>query len=231
MGLRIKEQSFLEDSMVGLFMIVKGQYRKTAPSVTCRDGEDRFIGGYNPESEDTSEWYQLMDRVTYVTISCGSSLEQMTNCITRTIIHHKNDRNSYLATKGHNIYEDDAGTLSHRVLVSPITKMLMEKVEEFYGDYYDDIIKEAEDKALEELSNKSKSSPKKLKTIKSTPVKKGVLKKTNKDVVVEEEEFPFISESKPKVKKTPLKKKTSTVNKTPTKTTTKGKGHLHFSII
>ena len=199
-----KEQSYMVESMKGLFMIVKGQYSKTEPAVKCSDGEEHFIGGYDPSNEDTSEWYQLMDRVNYDTISCGGSLEQITNRITRTIVRYNNDRMKYLAEHGATqTYEDEGGNKCRRCVVSPKTRMLMEKVEEFYGDYFDDIIEAAENEAYKELANKPKKTLKKSKPNNSTHAPKKSLKRTTTKatapVVEEEEELPFTSEYETKV--------------------------------
>lgn len=220
MGLKkIQKDSAPVTSMRGLFVIVKGQYSKTAPAVECRDGESRFIGGYDPANKDTTEWYQLMDRVTFETISCGSSLKQMTNRLTKTIVLFNNDMDAYLS-HFNNTYEDDAGKVSRRVTVSPITRMMMEKVMDLYGDYYDDLIEEAEELAIKELANnkpkktvkktaeevpsKSKKPLKKSKPNKSVACTKEVLK-TDEDEVVIFDEPP----KKKVVKKKPVPKKDS----------------------
>ena len=214
-----KEQSYMVESMKGLFMIVKGQYSKTEPAVKCSDGEEHFIGGYDPSNEDTSEWYQLMDRVNYDTISCGGSLEQITNRITRTIVRYNDDRMEYLSEHGATqTYEDEGGNKCRRCVVSPKTRMLMEKVEEFYGDYFDDIIEAAENEAYKELANKPKKLIKKSKPNNSTHAQKKSLKKTTTKVTAPsvEEEVPIFDEPAPKkvVKKVKsLVKKTSTQTK------------------
>ena len=216
-----KEQLYMVESMKGLFMIVKGQYSKTEPAVKCSDGEEHFIGGYDPSREDTSEWYQLMDRVNYDTISCGGSLEQITNRITRTIVRYNNDRMKYLAEHGATqTYEDEGGNKCRRCVVSPKTRMLMEKVEEFYGDYFDDIIEAAENEAYKELANKPKKLLKKSKPNNSTHAQKKSLKRTTTKVTAPsvEEEVPIFDEPAPKkvVKKVKsLVKKTSTQTKAP----------------
>ena len=216
-----KEQSYMTESMKGLFMIVKGQYSKTEPAVKCSDGEEHFIGGYDPSREDTSEWYQLMDRVNYDTISCGGSLEQITNRITRTIVRYNDDRMKYLSEHGATqTYEDETGNKCRRCVVSPKTRMLMEKVEEFYGDYFDDIIEAAENEAYKELANKPKKLLKKSKPNNSTHAQKKSLKKTTTKVTAPsvEEEVPIFDEPAPKkvVKKVKsLVKKTSTQTKAP----------------
>lgn len=216
-----KEQSYMTESMKGLFMIVKGQYSKTEPAVKCSDGEEHFIGGYDPSREDTSEWYQLMDRVNYDTISCGGSLEQITNRITRTIVRYNDDRMKYLSEHGATqTYEDETGNKCRRCVVSPKTRMLMEKVEEFYGDYFDDIIEAAENEAYKELANKPKKILKKSKPNNSTHAQKKSLKRTTTKVTAPsvEEEVPIFDEPAPKkvVKKVKsLVKKTSTQTKAP----------------
>ena len=216
-----KEQSYMTESMKGLFMIVKGQYSKTEPAVMCADKEEHFIGGYDPSREDTSEWYQLMDRVNYDTISCGGSLEQITNRITRTIVRYNDDRMKYLSEHGAmQTYEDETGNKCRRCVVSPKTRMLMEKVEEFYGDFYDDIIEAAENEAYKELANKPKKLLKKSKPNNSTHAQKKSLKRTTTKVTASsvEEEVPIFDEPAPKkvVKKVKsLVKKTSTQTKAP----------------
>ena len=199
-------------------MIVKGQYSKTEPAVKCSDGEEHFIGGYDPSNEDTSEWYQLMDRVNYDTISCGGSLEQITNRITRTIVRYNNDRMKYLAEHGATqTYEDEGGNKCRRCVVSPKTRMLMEKVEEFYGDYFDDIIEAAENEAYRELANKPKKTLKKYNPNNSTHAQKKSLKRTTTKVTAPsvEEEVPIFDE--PALKKV-VKKVKSLVKKTSTQT-------------
>lgn len=224
-----KEQSYMTESMKGLFMIVKGQYSKTEPAVICADKEEHFIGGYDPSREDTSEWYQLMDRVNYDTISCGGSLEQMTNRITRTIVQYNDDRMKYLSEHGATqTYEDEGGNKCRRCVVSPKTRMLMEKVEEFYGDYYDDIIEAAENEAFKELSNKPKKILKKSKTSNSTHAPKKSFKRTTMKATapVVEEEVPIFDEPAPKkvIKKVKsLVKKTSTQTKAPAEKKNKAK--------
>lgn len=201
-----KEDHAPVNSMKGLFVIVKGQYSKTAPAVTCRDGEDRFIGGYNPADEHTSEWYQLMDRVTFQTISCGSSIDQLINRLTKTIVYFNNDKDRYLS-RFNTTYEDDTGRLSKRVTVSPITRMMLEKVVEFYGDYFDDIISDAEEKAFKELAQKPKKTVKKIAVVKDTPTPKNTIKMTKespKKTLVKKKSSPA-PKTKPK-KDTPLAK-------------------------
>ena len=208
-----KEQSYMTESMRGLFMIVKGQYvRNAEPAVMCADKEEHFIGGYDPSREDTSEWYQLMDKVNYDTISCGGSLEQITNRITRTIVRYNDDRMKYLSEHGAmQTYEDEGGNKCRRCVVSPKTRMLMEKVEEFYGDFYDDQIEEAEEEALRQLAEKPRKTLKKTKPIKNTTAPAKAPAKTKESpkktiaysqfIVNEngEEELPFISEYETKV--------------------------------
>ena len=67
----------LED-LRGVFFIVKGQYRSgVAPSFynTCVDSE-QWLGGYNPETT-TTEWYQLIDRLTWTVHYANSEYEKV----------------------------------------------------------------------------------------------------------------------------------------------------------
>ena len=82
-----------EESMRGLFYIVKGQYSKTEPVVYI-EGEAKHIGGYDPESPNTAEWYRVQDNVVHHCFCCGSDLDKCVEAITKMIKHHKT-RKSY----------------------------------------------------------------------------------------------------------------------------------------
>lgn len=198
-----------EESLKGLFYIVKGQYRRTSPSVVI-DGETKHIGGYDPDNEDTSEWYRVLDCVTYHCICAGSSFDKCLEAIRRMIVHHKT-RKSYFRYVCKVTSEDyyEVHYLGHRPLnheqrtkkaegrcprTSPAQKKLEEAVFNAYGDYYRDVIEEVEDEAYEDIKNdkpmmKSKKRFKKLKTPET----------------VEKEETPVETP-----KKTPLKTKKKT---------------------
>ena len=53
------------DSMRGLFFIVKGQYQKgVEPSfINSVTGDVSHVGGYNPYSDDTTNWYMCLDKM------------------------------------------------------------------------------------------------------------------------------------------------------------------------
>ena len=145
----------------------------------------------------------------------------MTNRITRTIVQYNDDRMKYLAEHGATqTYEDEGGNKCRRCVVSPKTRMLMEKVEEFYGDYFYDIIEAAENEAYKELANKPKKLLKKSKPNNSTHAQKKSIKRTTTKVTAPSvgEEVPIFDEPAPKkvVKKVKsLVKKSITQTKAP----------------
>ena len=204
--------------MIGLFTIVKGQYRKKEPAVVCEDKETRFIGGYNPNDEETECWYQLMDKENYLTVVCGSDLDMILRGLYNLIVKYNNDRQAYLSA--HEVftsYDDESGKKTKRCNTSKVTTMINKAVEEYYGEYFEDMIEEVERKAIKDLRGKKtekkvvKKSTKKVHTATKSAEKKVVPKKSplkNKEVlktdVVEEEELPFSDEP---VKKEPPKKK------------------------
>lgn len=173
-----------EESLRGLFYIVKGQYRKVSPSVNI-DGETKFIGGFNPQNEDTYEWYRVLDNVTYHCICSGSNFDNCLESIRKMIKKHKT-RKSYFRNVCKVTSEDyyEVHYLGHRPLTheqrtkkaegrcprtSPVQKKFEEAVFNAYGDYYRDVIEEVEDEAYETVKNdkpvmKSRKRLKKLKT-------------------------------------------------------------------
>ena len=61
----------MKEDMRGLFFIVKGQYRKD------NDPDGVCISGYDPNSPNTEEWYQVKDHITFHTFACGSDLNKV----------------------------------------------------------------------------------------------------------------------------------------------------------
>lgn len=181
-----------EESMRGLFYIVKGQYSKTEPVVYI-EGEAKHIGGYDPESPNTAEWYRVQDNVVHHCFCCGSDLDKCVEAITRMIKHHKT-RKSYFRYVCRVTSEDYYEThyLGRTPLtpeqrnkkaegrcprVSPIQKALEDEVFNEYGDYYSALIEEAEDSAYRAIKE-------------DKPFNKGMKrhKKLPKPVSVQEEE-------------------------------------------
>lgn len=159
-----------EESMRGLFYIVKGQYAKKGDSFVNRvTGDVSYIGGYDPTDESTSEWYRVQDNVLHYCVCCGSDLDKCLKAITNQIKRYKT-RKMYFKKVCQLTSEDyyEIHYLGHRPLTpeqrnkkaegrcprtSPAQKALEEEVFRAYGDYYSDLIKEAEDIAYEEIKN------------------------------------------------------------------------------
>ena len=67
------------DTMRGLFFIVKGQDRKgVEPSYVNKETNDLgYIGGYDPYSKETPNWYMLLDCKTFHCIACGGDFKKV----------------------------------------------------------------------------------------------------------------------------------------------------------
>lgn len=156
-----------EESLRGLFYIVRGQYRKKAP-VVYPEGEEKYIGGYDPEDTSNPEWYRVLDNVTYHCICCGSDLDKCLESIKRMIVHCKTRKNYFryvCKITSEDYYEQHY--LGHAPLkpeqrakkaegrcprVSPHQKLMEKAVFDVYGDYYRDMIEEVEDSAYKTIA-------------------------------------------------------------------------------
>ena len=81
----------LED-LRGVFFIIKGQYRRgIAPSFfnTYTESE-QWLGGYNPETT-TTEWYMLLDRLTWTVHYASSEYEKVLASRTAESIEEASD--------------------------------------------------------------------------------------------------------------------------------------------
>lgn len=127
--------------MRGLFFIIKGQYTRGAePSFNNRATEGvNYIGGYDPESEDTQEWYMLVDRRTFLCSRSSSDIDKVLKGVYSLIKKYKGDVDKYI--KGVNSVRK----------VAPSTRCLYEEIYKTYGDYYGVEVEEMEDLAYEEL--------------------------------------------------------------------------------
>lgn len=123
-----------EESMRGLFFIIKGQYRRDYRN------KDNNTLGYDPFNPDTPEWYMLVDNRTFTCISCGSDLQQVLQGVYRSIKRHKGVAERYLTQMSRSYSKS-----------SPSTKELYRNVYKKFGDYYEDEVKEMEDLAYEDL--------------------------------------------------------------------------------
>lgn len=197
--------------MRGLFFIVKGHYRKGAtPSYMNKaTNETGYIGGFDPFSEDTDEWYMLMDCKTFHCLCCGSKLDNVLKGVRTNIVRHKGVAKKYFKHVSTITSDDYYEThyLGHAPLtpeqrakkaegrcprVSPPMRCLYERVYEEYGDFFSDEIKKMEDLAYSELAEErphkkskklvSKTKPKNMKVEMTSP-KQEVIKTTPSKLV------------------------------------------------
>lgn len=160
------------EDMRGLFFIVKGQFSKTRP-VTKGDNIV-YIGGYDPTSPDTHEWYQLVDTKTYTCVGGGSDLEKVLHSVEVYIKKCKGRCSNYFSMLDR-ISKDGHPTSSPNMVT------LYKEVYEHYGNTYIEEIKDMEDLAYQTLGDTSplKKAQLKMKRSKSlrqetTPVKQVV---------------------------------------------------------
>lgn len=187
------EDEFDFNSMRGLFFIQKGQFSKRGLCVTVRDGkeiEDRYIGGYNPYDERTVEQYCVIDRVTFHTIYGGSSYEKAVESIEKCIVDYGNDCERYFAHVSESTNEDfyfrhyeGAVRFSDAHLkkraeegrcwrVSSHMKRSHYAVLKEYGDYYEEAVCDAEDRAVAEIEKQKQERRVKRRRMKSRKVRK-----------------------------------------------------------
>lgn len=159
-----------KDTMKGLFFIIKGKYQKgVAPSFKNEvSGDTSYIGGYDPYSETTEEWYMLLDTKTFHCIACGSDFNKVLKSVYTVIKKHKGVAKNYFKRISKTTSDDYYEThyLGQRPLthdqrqkkaegrcprVSPVMRCLYEHIYEEYGDFFSDEIEEMEDLAYSEL--------------------------------------------------------------------------------
>lgn len=185
---------FEGDSMRDLFFIIKGQYRKgVEPSfVNDSTGDVSYLGGYDPERQDTAKWYMCIDKVTYTCVSCGSNLDKVLNSVYNTIMKYKGSAKKYFKHISDTTNDDYYET--HYLGKSPLTpeqrskkaegkcprtspsmRCLYNAVYEYYGYFFNEQVQEKEDQAykdLEEVIKESKPINRTRKIMRKTPVQK-----------------------------------------------------------
>lgn len=157
------------DDMRGLFFIVKGQYKKLAPKVVNRvTGNDVFLGGFNPEDQNTVEWYMLMDRKTFRCCVCSTDINKCLEGVKNIIIRYKGVGKEYFKHISKTTSDDyyEVHYLGHKPLthmerekkgknkyprVSPIMRCVYEEVDTRWGHHFDDLISAKEEEAYEVL--------------------------------------------------------------------------------
>ena len=204
-----------DESMRGLFFIVKGHYRRGAEPHFKNEvsGDNTYIGGYDPFSPQTDRWYMLMDRRTYHCIACGGDLEKVLGGVYNVIMKHKGKAENYFKRVSDTTSDDyyEVYYLGHTPLnheqrvkkaegrcprVSPTMRELYGKVYDEYGDYFRSEVEEMENKAYNDLKGVSVCNTK-------GKVKKPLFKTTSKGVDV----TPPSVEETPKVLKKMIKPK------------------------
>lgn len=186
------EEDFDFSDMRGLFFIQKGQYSKSGLCVTVKDGteyEERWIGGYDPNSSNTKSQYCAIDRITFHSICGCSSLENALECITKCMVTFKNDPKRYFRDVCEHTNEDfyfrhyeGALPISEAALkkraeegrcwrASPHTKRNGYAVYKAFGRYFEDEVCDAEDKALSILETQKAERLAKKKNTKCKKVK------------------------------------------------------------
>lgn len=153
--------------MRNLFFIVKGSYKKGAePSVVNRVNNDTYyLGGYDPYSDDTEEWYMLVENITFTTISCSGDLDKVLDNVYKVIKKYKGDTNKFIKS----VRKIDCKR-------SLVMEDLMKHIYDEFGDYYKEDIQKMEELAYNDLKGdtplaRSKKLVSKMKTkeVKETP--------------------------------------------------------------
>lgn len=212
------------EDLRGVFFIVKGQYRKGAePSFVNNVTKDTmWIGGYDPNSEDTETWYMCLDRYTFQCRACGSDLKKVLKAVHTCIVKYK-DLKHYLhhisKTTSDDTYEvkylgKRPLTSEERVKkaegrcprVSPPMRCLYEAIYEEYGDHFSALVEEQEDLAYEELKGKTPFKKAK-KMVKTKPLVLPKKEETPKKILLKKAEKPKTPQKTTKVIK-PIGKKT-----------------------
>lgn len=217
------------DTMRGLFFIIKGQHAwKKEPSYTNRvSGETGHLGGYDPE--DSVEWYQVLDRKCFHSIYCGSDYEKAVSSIRRCIVKHKGVAKNYFKDVSKYTSDDyyEVHYLGRPELTpekrakkcegrcprtSPIMMDMYAHIDSLWGNYFQSDIEKQEDLAYKEVAGNSLLNRSR-KMLKRTPkpVQTPVIEKAEP-----EEELPFSQhvERKPVLRKPEKKDIPPTANKT-----------------
>lgn len=191
------------DTLRGVFFITKGRYVKgIGPTFVNEVTKDTlYLGGFDPDREETENWYMAIDRMTMHCVCCGSDLKKVLEGVYNTIYKFKGSAKKYFKhisdTTSDDYYEVhylgrtplDSDKRAKKAegrcpRVSPAMKCLYTAVCNEYGHYYDDEIEEVEERAyedLEEWKKQNKPFNKTMKRLSKTPIKKkGVLKKVDK---------------------------------------------------
>lgn len=129
----------------GVFFIIKGQYKRNTPPriFNVASGDYNWIGGYDPTSPSTNEWYQLMDNITFTCQRASSDLDQVVRGVYDLITKYKT-KDTYLKVLRGLEYHTQ----------SPNMVALDTEIYREYGDYFSALVKEQEDAAYKDLKDK-----------------------------------------------------------------------------
>lgn len=128
----------MKEDLRGVFFIMKGQYRqKRGVSFYNKVSEDtNYIGGYDPYDEETVEWYQLVDTLTWTSHCCGGDINRVVRGAFNLIKKYK--------TKERFLRAMQSDTFGGKT--PPISVEIDKVVYEYYGDYKRELIEEQEDR-------------------------------------------------------------------------------------
>lgn len=165
-------QHGVHDDMKGLFFIIKGKHAwKREPSYVNRVSNDvTHIGGYNPNSPSTEEWYQVLDRVCYHSIYCGSDLDKALTAIKKRIVAHKGVAKNYFREVSKYTSDDyyEVHYLGHTPLslegrtkkcegrcprTSPIMADMYCTIDKMWGNFHIEEVWRMEEEAYKELED------------------------------------------------------------------------------
>lgn len=158
------------DTMRGLFFIIKGRHnRNLSPSYVNKvTGETGNLGGYDPYSDTTEEWYQVLDRKSYHSIYCGNDYERAVTAVRRMIVRYKGVAKNYFREVSRLTSDDyyEVHYLGHRELTpeqrakkqegrcprtSPIMMDMYRNIDMLWGDVFAKEVEEQEDLAYNDL--------------------------------------------------------------------------------
>ena len=136
-----------EEDLRGVFFIVKGQYKRNCGQsfVNSATGDVNYLGGYDPSSEETSEWYMVLDNITFNCVCCGGDFNKAVRSIGNAIKRYK--------TKAR--YLKELEKRDTRSKVSKPMRCLYQAIYDTYGDFYDEYIEEQEDLAYGDITFKT----------------------------------------------------------------------------
>ena len=158
------------NDMRGLFFIVKGNYKRgLEPSFFNEVTKGtNYLGGYDPEDENTEEWYMLLDNVTYMCNSASSDFDKVVRCAYTLIKRHKGNLDKYVRE------------MNSIRKVSASMRCIYEEVYKHYGDYFEAEIEEMEDLAYSELREERPIHKSRKLVAKTKPNTSVVMEKTEK---------------------------------------------------